>query len=183
MYLSTRNLKNYRPSRKLAGQWDGPFSIVEQVGHSYRLALPEGSKIHDVFAPDILSKDPEDPLPGQENPKPSGEAIDGVEEWEVEEILAVRQQRGILQYRVSWTGHDPDPEWYKASNFMGSPHKLKTFHEAHPTKPGPPRRLLEWISAWESGADSYDHLADDRAIGKATKSTFSKNLRSKPADI
>ena len=50
------------------------------MGHSYRLALLEGSKIHDVFAPNILSKDPEDPLPGQENPKPSGEAIDSVEE-------------------------------------------------------------------------------------------------------
>ena len=89
VYLFTRNLKNYRPSYKLAGQQDSPFSIVEQVGHSYRLALPEGSKIYDVFAPDILSKDPEDPLPGQENPKPSREAIDSVEEQEVEEILAI----------------------------------------------------------------------------------------------
>jgi hypothetical protein len=43
VYLSTKNLKNHRPSRKLASQWTGPFRILEQVGNAYRLALPEGS--------------------------------------------------------------------------------------------------------------------------------------------
>ena len=50
------------------------------MGHSYRLALLKGSKIHDIFAPNILSKDPKDPLPSQENPKPNREAIDSVKE-------------------------------------------------------------------------------------------------------
>ena len=65
----------------------GSFEVLEQVGHSYQLKLPAGSHIHDVFAPDVLCKDLADPLPGQEAPKPASIPIQGVEEWEVQEIL------------------------------------------------------------------------------------------------
>ncbi len=149
VYLSTKNLKTDRPSRKLAEQWTGPFRIKEQVGNSYRLELPAGSRIHDVFAPDVLMKDPNTPLPGQENPKPPAEIIEGSEEWEVEAILAVKLVCKTLKYRVSWTGHDPDLQWYPASNLKGCPHLLRDFHLANPDRPGPPRELPEWLQAWE----------------------------------
>ncbi len=164
VYLSAKNLKTDRPSRKLAEQWRGPFRILEQVGNSYRLNLPKGSLIHDVFAPDVLSKDPNNPLPGQELPKPTGEVIAGEEEWDIDEILAVKLTRKTLKYRVSWVGHDPDPSWYPASNFMGSPHKLRDFHLAYPRQPGPPRNLSEWLIAWENGIDDMSHLQDNRPM-------------------
>jgi hypothetical protein len=168
VYLSTRNLKSYRPSRKLSSKFDGPYEVVEQIGYGYRLRLPDGSKIHDIFSPDVLKKYPDNPLPGQESAKPPSEAIAGKEEWEVDKILASRLLRGKLEYHVSWTGHDPDPTWYLASNFLGSPHKLRDYHKDYPDKPGPPRRLEEWIKAWESGEEEYDHLADDRVAKKYT---------------
>lgn len=161
VYLSTENLAAARPSRKLSDLWEGPFEVIEQVGHSYRLKLPPGSRIHDVFAPNVLFKDPQDPLPGQEAPKPTSIPIQGVEEWEVDEILASKLYRSILKYRVKWKGHDPDPTWYKASNFMGAPHKLRAFHEKYPSRPGPPRQLSAWIAAWENGIDDLESLADD----------------------
>lgn len=132
------------------------------MGNSYRLQLPSGSQIYDVFAPNVLCKDPRDPLPGQESPKPPGIAIKGVEEWEVDEILASKLYRSTLKYRVSWIGHDPDPTWYKASNFMGAPHKLKVFHERYPNRPGPPRSLGKWLQAWEQGLEDLTHLEDDQ---------------------
>ncbi|ELR09893.1 hypothetical protein GMDG_04371 [Pseudogymnoascus destructans 20631-21] len=105
-------------------------------------------------------KDPNNPLPGQDLP----EVIDGVEEWEVEKILAVRLHRKQLQYRVSWVGYDPDPEWYPASNFMNSPHKLREFHKEYPDLPGPPQELVGWVTAWEAGEEqNYDHGRDNRA--------------------
>jgi transposase InsO family protein len=164
VYLSTRNLKTYQPSRKLANQWEGPFKILEQVGHSYRLELPPGSQIHDVFAPDVLRKDPKDPLPGQESAKPPPQIIQGQEEWEVDKILAVRLYRKTLKYQVRWLGHDPDPTWYNASNLMGSPHKLRDFHQEYPERPGPPRNLPEWLQAWESGVEDYSHLKGNESI-------------------
>lgn len=170
VYLSAKNLKSDRPSRKLSDQWKGPYDILEKVGNSYRLKLPEGSRIHDVFAPDVLTKDPNNPLPGQENPKPGGERIAGQEEYVVEEVLAVKLYRGILKYRVSWVGHDPDPEWYPASNLIGSPHKLRDFHASYPHQPGPPRRLNEWIKSWEDGVDDLSHLEDNYPVATKTKS-------------
>jgi transposase InsO family protein/predicted aspartyl protease len=162
VYLSTKNLKVDQPSRKLASQWKGPFRILEKVGFAYRLKLPEGSKIHDVFSPDVLLKDPETPLVGQENPKPSGEIIQGEEEWEVDHIVAAKLFRKTLKYQASWVGHDPDPTWYPASNFMRSPFKLRDFHTRFPNAPGPPRNLPEWIQAWETGEEDTDHLIDNR---------------------
>ena len=90
VYLSTKNLKVSRPSRKLANKWEGPFEVIEKVGNSYRLRLPQGSTIHDVFAPELLRKDPNDPLPGQEAAKPPAVTIAGQEEWELQEVLAVK---------------------------------------------------------------------------------------------
>lgn len=177
VYLSTKNLKILRPSRKLANKWEGPFEVKEQVGNSYRLALPPGSTIHDVFAPELLMKDPNDPLPGQELPKPTGEIIAGQEEWELKEIIAVKLTRKTLKYQASWVGHDPDSQWYPASNFMGSPHKLREFHVRYPDKPGPPRNLSEWIKAWEEGRDEYEELADDRPATQ--QAADSKGTRSK----
>jgi len=176
VYLSARNLKSDRPSRKLDDQWKGPYEILDQVGNSYRLKLPEGSRIHDVFAPDVLTKDRNDPLPGQERPRPGGEIIAGQEEWDVEDILAVKLVGNTLKYRASWVGHDPDPRWYPASNFMGSPHKLRDFHLAYPKRPGPPRNLSAWITAWENGEDDLNHLQDNKPEERSnSKKKVSRN--------
>ncbi len=65
------------------------------------MKLPRGSLIHDVFTLDVLTKDPNNPLPGQESPKPLGKVIASHEEWDIEEILAVKLTRNILKYRAS----------------------------------------------------------------------------------
>jgi hypothetical protein len=141
VFLSTKNLKNHRLSKKLADQWVGLYTVLEKRGNAYRLDLPKNSTIHDVFSPNVLIKAPNDPLPGQEALEPSSEVIEGVEEWEVEQIIAVRLVRNKLQYQVNWLGYDPDPEWYPTSNFLGSLYKLREFHTLYSKLPGPPRRL------------------------------------------
>jgi transposase InsO family protein len=149
VYLSTKNLKSDRPSKKLSNLWTGPYKILEQVGHSYRLDLPENSTIHDVFAPDVLSKHPNNPLPGQKPPEPPPDIIQGEQEWEVQEILASKIIRKQLHYQVKWVGYETDSTWYPADNFENSPLRLRDFHLAYPDKPGPPRLLTEWLKTWE----------------------------------
>ena len=106
-----------------------------------------------------------DLLLGQRNDPSLPIQVNGDNEREVEEILASKVTRGSLRYRVSWTGYDPDPTWYPAWNFVGSPQKLREFHEKYPEQPGPPKYLDEWIKCWDSDNEPAKHR--DRNAPKA----------------
>ncbi|BDD54387.1 hypothetical protein MAP00_009256 [Monascus purpureus] len=83
------------------------------------------------------------------------------QEWEVERILASRISRGKLQYRVQWKGCDTDLTWYPARGFKGAPYKIQNFHGMCSDQPGPPKRLTEWLEAWEAGQELDDVPDDD----------------------
>ena len=172
VYVSTKNWSTDRPSRKLASQMEGPFLVLAKEGNSYRVQLPETMKIHNVFSPDRLLKAAMNPLPGQVNTPSQPIQVTEDEEWEVEHLLAVRLQRGRLEYRAQWLGFDIDLEWYPASNFKYSPNKLREFHLANPTRDGPPRLLEEWTRAWREGRDDYDKLEDNQLMTKDLRVSF-----------
>ncbi|TVY12526.1 hypothetical protein LARI1_G009526 [Lachnellula arida] len=134
----------------------GPFTITGMTGNSYQLDLPSTFKVHNSFSPDKLRKAADDPLLGQTQPPPP--------------------PIKTLQYRVHWKNLDEDLNWYPASNFKYSPHRVRDFHKAHPNDPGPPRKLPEWLKAFEDGLDSYEELDDDLAMDKETKDDFMERL-------
>ena len=147
VYVSTKNWKTDRPSKKLSEQMAGPYPVVEKKGHSFKVGLLASMKIHPVFPAGILRRAAENPLPGQVNePEPPIHVTEDAE-WEVQEIIAVKKTGRKLFYRAKWTGHDDDPEFYPASDFKYSPHKLRDFHLANPAQPGPPRALAAWTKA------------------------------------
>jgi hypothetical protein len=43
---------------------DSLYKILEQIGHSFKLKLPESIKVHPVFYAKKLRKDLRNPLPG-----------------------------------------------------------------------------------------------------------------------
>lgn len=141
----------------------GPFLIIEQVGHSYQLDLPPNMQVYDVFSPDKLCLASNDPLPGQVIEPPNPITINDNQEWEVEHVLDSRLYRQKLQYMVKWVGFDEDRTWYPASDFKGSPHRLRGFHNAYPDRPGPPKRIREWIRIWEDDDEEIDHPDDNYA--------------------
>ncbi|EEH42302.2 uncharacterized protein PADG_07122 [Paracoccidioides brasiliensis Pb18] len=77
VFLSFKNYRIQRPSRKHADQSEGPFEIIEKIGNSYKLELPDSMKIHPVFSPDKLRKAADNPLPGQVNVTPDPVKIEG----------------------------------------------------------------------------------------------------------
>ncbi len=89
-----------------------PFEVLEQIGHSYKLKLPDLIKVHPVFYAEKLCKHSNNSLPRQPMDNTPPLAINDQIEYEVEQILAVKLVRNKLKYRVKWKGWDDDPHWY-----------------------------------------------------------------------
>jgi hypothetical protein len=64
VWVTTKHWHTDQPSKKLADQMAGPFEVLEQIGHSYKLRLPDSIKVHPVFHAKKLCKHPDNPLPG-----------------------------------------------------------------------------------------------------------------------
>ena len=54
VWLSTRNIKTDRPSKKLDHKMIDPYKVKELIKSSYQLELPHTMKIHDIFHPNLL---------------------------------------------------------------------------------------------------------------------------------
>ena len=172
VWVKTLNWHTDRPSQKLSNQMAGPWKIIEKVGFSYRLGLPISMRIHNVFPASNLRLDPDNALPGQINDLPPPIQITGDNEYEVQQVIAVRLRQRKLQYRAAWVGADEDPEWYPASDFKYSPQLLKSFHLANPTLPGPPAKLTQWLKLYKEGIDNYNYLDDDSLIVLSSRASF-----------
>ena len=140
VFLSSRNIKTARPSKKLDDKMLGPFKVIGRKGHSYELQLPATMKIHNVFHPSLLRKAAEDPLLGQKTAPPQPIIVDGTDQYEVDDILDAKLIRGRLKYRVKWRGYeDRDLDWYNADDgeFDSAADVVAEFHKKNPWKPGP----------------------------------------------
>ncbi|KAK9464228.1 hypothetical protein V1512DRAFT_159835 [Lipomyces arxii] len=88
--------KSTRGAVKLRQQ---KFRVLEEISpHNYRLELPPGSTIHNVFHVDVLRAAGADPFPSQKlhDTRPGPLLVDGVEEYELEAILGERHRARSL---------------------------------------------------------------------------------------
>src|SRR3989440_2475418 len=147
--LSLKNIRLSRPSKKLDNRFLGPFRIIEAIGkQAYRLDLPKAySRIHPVFHVSLL--EPYRRRPGEEpSSPPAPELLPDGEEYEVEDILDVRQYRGKTQYLVKWLGYPHwEKPWENESNLSNARELLEAFKARHrpavdPT--APPMAKKRW---------------------------------------
>ena len=166
VFLSSRNIKTARPSKKLDDKMLGPFRIIGKGGHSYELELPVTMKTEKVFHTSLLRKAAEDPLVGQTIAPPPPIIVDGADEYEVDDILDSKLVRGKVKYRVKWRGYeDNDLEWYNADDgeFDSAADVVAEYHRRNPRKPKPAATIA--TAAIDTGAERrlqsniYEHLA------------------------
>jgi transposase InsO family protein len=139
VWLDARHLRTDRPSKKLDYKRTGPYKIIERVNNrSFRLQLPPSMKVHPVFHVSLLERHSPDTIPGRTIEPPPPIIVGGEPEYEVEEILNSRIEKGKLWYRVHWKGYPKsDRSWEPASFINNCPDLLRSFHEENPSKPGP----------------------------------------------
>ena len=139
VWLSAKDLKLNRPTRKLSERQLGPFEIVKVVSpNAMKLKLPASYKIHDVINVSRLRLYKE-PSAGQRTTPPEPVEVEGQPEYEVEEVLDSRLKKGKLEYLVKWSGYtDEYNTWEPVSNLENSKETIEDFHKENPSAP---RRL------------------------------------------
>ena len=126
----------------------GPFKILQKVGPAvFKLQLPAGSKIHDVFHVSLLEQyhypEFETQLAKIKAPSPLI-IIDNTLEFEVEQILDSRIHRDKVQYLVHWKGYsDNDHTWKPWTNLTNCVKLVIKFHEENPGKPEAPANFFK----------------------------------------
>ena len=146
VWLDTRNIHTKRPMKKLDDRRIGPFEVTDEVStHARRLRLPTELRfIHPVFHVCHLEPYVENQIPGRVQPPPPPVEIEGVEEYEVEEILDSRFDRRRrpgheIIYTVKWVGYS-QPTDEPEDNLENAADTVADYHERYPSRPGPHNR-------------------------------------------
>ena len=139
VFITTKNLRTDRPSRKLDTKREGPFRIVKTYRSTVALDMGN-SRVTPLFHHSKLTKAPKDPLPGQEalNKRPEDEGVlvrteEGEEnrEWRFERILAQRSYKdGSIKFKIQWT--NSRPTWQPADDVIGCWSDLDDWYTANP---------------------------------------------------
>ncbi|MBW0570115.1 hypothetical protein O181_109830 [Austropuccinia psidii MF-1] len=97
VWVSSKNIKSTRPTKKLSERWLGPFPILKEISmHSYHLKLPSQWKsIHPVFHIALLEPVKTSTIPNRHQEPPPTIIIEEVE-WEVSQILDSKFKRRNL---------------------------------------------------------------------------------------
>ncbi|MBW0551242.1 hypothetical protein O181_090957 [Austropuccinia psidii MF-1] len=102
VWLSSKNVKSTRPTKKISERWLVPFTILNKVNvHEYQLKLPSQWKsTHPVFHISLLEPVKTSSISNEDQGPPCAIIIEEEEEWEVSQILDSKLTRGKLWHFV-----------------------------------------------------------------------------------
>ena len=120
VWVEGMHLKTLYPSAKLAPKHCGPFKIMRQLSPAvYEIRIPRHWKIHNMFHANLITPYKEMAIYGLNYSWPLPDLVDGEEEFEVEQILDMKQmERGRkTHFLVKWKGYPTsDNSWEPERN-------------------------------------------------------------------
>jgi Integrase zinc binding domain/Chromo (CHRromatin Organisation MOdifier) domain len=140
VWLEGTNLKTSHPTKKFALKRYGPFPITDVISPVvYCLTLPLSWKIHNVFHVSLLMPYKETEEHGPNFSEPPPELIEEQEEYEVEQVLALRLHGRWkkLQYLIRWKGYSHAHDSWTPVDDIHAPDLVQAFHRGNPRVPGP----------------------------------------------
>ena len=121
--LSTKHIQLKNPgARKLLPLWIGPFEVIWQVGTvAYKLKLPSGLRMHDVFLVSLLKQHRDD---GTVVLLPPPEIVARWDylEYDVEQIVSYDAKR--KKYLVKWLGYGHENNTWKPERNLANAAEL-----------------------------------------------------------
>ena len=129
--LSTKDLVfKERPTKKLTERYVEPYTIEEVVlSNVVKLRLPSSMRIHLVvnFSRIVRYKEQ---VKGQKKEEGKPVEVEGVKEWEVENILNKKKTRGVAKYLVWWKGFTAEGDtWKREENLKNAEELIKVFEQ------------------------------------------------------
>jgi hypothetical protein len=118
VWLEAKNLRLPYLSKKMSPKRTGPFQILDVLSPvTYRLLLPTGWQIHNVFHSSLLTPFKETEAHRPSFPPPVPDLVDGEEEYEVEGILKHKIKKGKTHYLIRWKNCAPtEDSWEPEGN-------------------------------------------------------------------
>jgi Chromo (CHRromatin Organisation MOdifier) domain len=140
VWLEGTNLKTSHLTKKFALKRYGPFPITDVIlPVVYHLTLSPSWKIHNVFHVSLLMPYKETEEHGPNFAELPPELIKDQEEYEVEQVLALRLYGHWkrLQYLIRWKGYSHAHDSWTPATDVHAPDLVQAFHQANPQVPGP----------------------------------------------
>ena len=119
-----------RNNKSLTRKWLGPYKVITAIGsHAYRLEVPEGTRwynvVHTILFKAFRRRDE------------AQEMYENEEEiWYVEKIVNSKRVKGVVLYRMWWTGCTVlEDTWETFEHLDNCLEKLQEFQQKFLRKP------------------------------------------------
>ena len=145
VWIEGMHLKTLYPLAKLALKCYGPFEVLKKLSPAvYKIRILRQWKVHNMFHANLITPYKETVIHGPNYSRPPPDLVDGEEEFEVEQILNMKQMgRGHkTHYLVKWKGYPTSDNSQEPEKNLNSDELIAKFKRSFRPKKTKARKVF-----------------------------------------